>query len=82
MSEKVLYHRNAYLITMWVKVLETISSLKYNIIKNIVFISQKKITVLKWTYGLTGNDNEFANKNKLYLTIIGITMSSLKSIGQ
>ena len=42
----------------------------------------KKSTCLKRTYGHFGNDYRVATLSKSYLTIKGITMQNLKSIGQ
>ena len=50
---------------------------------NQIIKSHKKSTCLKWTSGHYGNDYRVATLYKLYQTIItGITMQSLKSIGQ
>ena len=35
-----------------------------------------------WTYGLSGTDFRVATLSKSYLTATGITMQSVKSIGQ
>ena len=42
----------------------------------------KNSTWFKWTYGQYGNDYRVATLYEFYLTIIGIIMQSLKSIGQ
>ena len=42
----------------------------------------KKSTYLKWTYGHSGNDYWVVTLFKSYLTTKGITMQSLKLIGQ
>ena len=50
-----------------------------------IIVSYKKLmlkneTRFKWTYGFSGNDYKVATLTKSYLTVIGITMQSLKSI--
>ena len=47
-----------------------------------LLLKSKQSTYLKWTYGYSGNDYRVAKFSKTYLTIMGITMQSLKSIGQ
>ena len=47
------------------------------VVKNV-----KKSTCLKLTYGHSGNDYRVATLSNLYLTSTGITIQSLKSIGQ
>ena len=42
----------------------------------------KKSTCLKWTYGHFGNYYRVATLSKSYQTTKGITMQSLRSIGQ
>ena len=39
-------------------------------------------TCLKWTYGLSGYDYRVVSLSKSYLTTTGITIQSLKLIGQ
>ena len=50
--------------------------------KKFVVKKVKKSTCLKWTYGHSGNDYRVATLSKSYLITTGITMQSLKSIGQ
>ena len=50
--------------------------------KKFVVKKAKKSTCLKWTYGHSGNDYRVATLSESYLTTTGITMQSLKSIGQ
>ncbi len=38
--------------------------------------------MLKWTYGLSGNDYRVAEHTKLYLTVKGFNMQILDLIGQ
>ena len=46
-----------------------------------VFKKVEKL-MFKWMYGHSGNAYRVATLSKLYLTTTGITMQSLKSIGQ
>ena len=50
--------------------------------KNLSLKKKKKSTWFKWTYGHSGNDYRVATLSKSYQTTTGITMQSLKSIGQ
>ena len=54
----------------------------YNIPIKIGCIKVKKSTYLNWTYGNSGNKYRVATLSKSYITTTGITMQSLKSIGQ
>ena len=45
-------------------------------------ILSKKSACFKWTYGLSGNGYRIAALSKSYVTVIGISKQSLKSIGQ
>ena len=51
-------------------------------LKNLLLKKVEKSTCLKWTHGHSGNDYRVARLSKSYLTTTGITMQSLKSIGQ
>ena len=50
--------------------------------KRLLLKKLKKTTCFKWTYGHYGNDYRVAMLSESYLTVIGIIMQSLKSIGQ
>ena len=52
---------------------------------NRIILTLKKLwskKIIKWTCGLAGNDYRVAALSKSYLTVIGIGMQSLKSIGK
>ena len=49
----------------------------------LIFVKKvKNQHVFNWTYGHSGNDYKVAALSKLYLTVIGIIIQNLKSIGQ
>ena len=66
-------NRNQYLKNKMNRIILTYKNLLPN---------SKKSACIKWTYGLSGNDYSVAALSKSYLTVIGIIMQSLKSIGQ
>ena len=53
-----------------------------NLKQTINFVVCQNTAYYKLTYGLSGNDYRVAQLFKLYLNGIGITMKSLKLIGQ
>ena len=44
--------------------------------------NMSKINKFKWTFGLFGQNYRVATLSKMYLTVLGIIIQSLKSIGQ
>ncbi len=51
--------------------------------KRLLFhVKMSKINKFKWMYGLFGHNYRVASLSTLYLTVLGITIPSLKSIGQ
>ena len=57
---------------------KSVESDNFNIQKFVVI----KVKSFKWLYTLFGNNYRVATLSKLYLTVIGINMQSLKSIEQ
>ncbi len=45
-------------------------------------VNMSKTNMFKWTYGLLGHNYRVAAVSTLYLPILGVTIPSLKSIGQ
>ena len=54
----------------------------YNIIPFCKCQKIEKSACFKWLYGLLGNNYRVATLPKSYLTVVGIIMQSLNSIGQ
>ena len=81
-----LYYRNASLISVLCCPRNQYTKNQTNRIirshTNLLLKMFKKSTFLKWTYGHSDNDYRVATLSNSYLTIIGITMQNLKSIGQ
>ena len=85
-----LDYRDASLITLYLNVLRISTEYSVNQMNRIFLTFKtiicchkiKKSACYKWMYGLSGNDYRVAVLSKSYLTVVEISMKSLRSIGQ